>query len=314
MSGSILELDDDGLWSALERINPVDLLIDELIGQAVDGVGWKQRQFGRVVAWNGDNGDNGDGAAPDLALFEDLTGDRCLLPADGLRASRAATLSALAARQTLAPTVVTVTVLGASPAAQLQLAMIARHVPDVSHIAVCPGEAGPISIEPRVLDQVDLAGIGLSIASGLADAVLGANLVVVSADGPWPLETRQLPKGAVVVNASGQDLPDRLVHDVDQIYVDDAGRLADHEHRYFVRSHLSGRSGTLTRMWTSGTRRHPCIEAPLGQVLTGAHPGRTGLEDLLLVELLSIDQLDAPLAGQLHRAAIECGLGVQRAG
>lgn len=309
MAGSVLELGDDELWSALEQINPVDVLIDELVGCEVDRVDWNPHQFGRFVAWRHTTSEGQD---EDLALLEDAdTGERCLLPADGLRASRAATLCALAARQMLAPTVVTATVLGASPAAQLQLAVIARHVPDVSHIAVCPAPGGREAIEPRVLDQVDLAGIGLSVVPGMADAVFGANLVVVTDAGPWPLEYGQLPKGVVVVNATGADLPDQLVNDLDEIYVDDVDRLDDNAHRYFVRSHLACITGRRP-LPRNGSRRRPRIAAPLGQVLTGAHPGRTSLDDMVLVELLSTDLLDAPLASRLHRAAVERGLGVRR--
>ncbi|HEV2784099.1 MAG TPA: hypothetical protein VGX25_32325 [Actinophytocola sp.] len=310
MARSILELDGDALWTAFEQINPVDLLVDELTGRTDDRVDWNPHHLGRFVAWQRTTKDD-DGT--ERALLEDPgTGERCLLPADGLRASRTATLGALAARQMLTPTVVTATVLGTSPAAQLQLAVIARHVPDVSHIAVCPTPGGGFPLEPRVVDQVDLAGIGLSVTSGMAEAVFGANLVIIADGGPWPLIPGQLPRGAVVVNATGQDLPVELVNGVDEIYVDDAKALEANRHRYFIRSHLSSRIGVGAPTRTTGGRRRPHIEAPLGEVLTGGHPGRTHLDDTLLVELLSTDTLDAQLACELHRAALERGLGVRR--
>lgn len=303
MVSPMLELDRDELWTALEQLNPVDLLVDELIRRA-DRVDWSPHRIGRFVATQ-------DSQGTELALLEDVsTGGRCLLPAGALRAARTATLSALAARQLLAPTVVTASVLGTSPAAQLVLGVLIRHVPDVGHIAVCPvpgARAQPLA--SRVVDQVDLAGIGLTVTGPTREAVFGANLVVVTDAGAWPLGIGQLPRGAVVINATGRDLPDDLVNDVDQLFVDDTGLLDENRHRYFVRAHLNGPSAQAR---PGVGRRRPRIEAPLGQVLKGGHPGRTRLDDTLLVELLSTQAMDAPLASELHRVALERGLGVRR--
>lgn len=309
MASTVLELDADALWRALEQINPVDVLSDELVSRVADRPDQNPDRCGKFIAGPVMK----DGAGVELALLEDrYTGDRCLLPADFLRASRVAALSALAARRMVVPTVVTATVLGTSPEAQLHLAVVARHVPDVDHIAVCPGPDGPPMIEPRVRDQVDLAGIGLSIVDEMADAVLGANLVIVTDPGPWSLTAGLLPKGAVVVNATGRDLPEDLVNEMDQIYVDDADGLDQHRHRYFVRAHLTGGIDGAAGTRPAGARRRPDIAASLGSVLAGEHSGRTSLDDTLLVELLTIETLDTALACALQRCARKLGFGVRR--
>ncbi|HEV2784730.1 MAG TPA: hypothetical protein VGX25_35545 [Actinophytocola sp.] len=296
MAEHVLALDADELWTAFEQLNPVDLLVDELIGRAVDADGWARRHTARLTPWH------------EHVILDGGAGPRCLLPADDLRFCRAAGLCALAARQMLAPTVVTASVLGASRSAQLHLATIARHVPDISHIAVTATPVGSARLGARVVDQVDLAGIGLSIAHGMAEAVFGANLVVVAEPATWPLEIELLPKGAVVVNSTGHDLPDHLVNHVDQIYVDDLRLLDANPHRYVVKSHLAGPDHTRPRLG-NGWYRRPHVESDLAQILTGAHPGRAHLDDVVLIELLGATTLDAPLATHLRRAAVRCGLG-----
>jgi ornithine cyclodeaminase/alanine dehydrogenase-like protein (mu-crystallin family) len=304
MAEPFLQLDADDVWTAYELINPIDLLVDELIGRAVDRVEWARQQPFRLIPWS-------DEAGVEQVLLNDGTGPRCLLPTDCLRSCRGAGLCALAARQMLPRTVITASVLGTSRAAQLVLATITRHVPDISHVAICPTPTGPSRLEPRVVDQIDLAGIGLTVTRGMAEAVFGANLVVVAEPNPWPLDTDQLPKGAVVVNASGRDLPDDLVNHVDQIYVDDLHLLGAAPQRYFVKMHLAGPDQIRPRLG-NGWFRRPHVESDLGQILIGAHPGRAHLDDVVLAELLGATALDAPLAAHLCRTARAHGLGTSR--
>ena len=50
------------------------------------------------------------------------------------------------------------------------------------------------------------------------------------------------------------------------------------------------------------------VRADLGMVLAGAAPGRLD-DEILLVELLGAEAVDAALAGQIGRAAAEHDLG-----
>jgi ornithine cyclodeaminase/alanine dehydrogenase-like protein (mu-crystallin family) len=298
-----LHLDSDQLWTAYEGVDPVALLVDELIGRAIDPDGWARQHPERLTTRR-------DEAGVEHVLCEDSAG-ACCLRADDLRACRAAGMCAVAARQVPAPTLVTATVLGTSHAAQLHLATVARYVPDISHIAVTPTPTGRTRLQPRVVDQIDLAGIGLTVTRDVAEAVFGANLVVVADPNPWPLGTELLPKGAVIINTTGTDLPDDLVNHVDQIYVDDLRLLRNYPQRYLVKMHLAGPDQTRPRLG-NGWYRRPRIEADLGQLLTGGHSGRRHLDDVALLELLGATALDPRLAVALHRVARERGLGTSR--
>jgi ornithine cyclodeaminase len=273
----MLHLGADELSSALEGIQPLDMLAEEL------AVGTRQEQDpgGRLTPWP-----VGGAGEPDLVLFEDYrAGIACVLPAVSLRGCRAAVLTRSAARQLLNPGAARAVVLGCGAAADLQLATIARHLPSIRHITVCPVEAEHgCPIEQRALDEIDLAGVRLSVtpaAAAVADADL---VVVVCAAAAWPPGVRPRT-GAVVVNTTNGQLPGELVDVVDVLLVDDAGLVQPDGRR---------------------------LDADLNQVLAGEHPGRTRTEDVVLVELVGANVLDVALARLLYRAAVERGLGNQR--
>jgi ornithine cyclodeaminase/alanine dehydrogenase-like protein (mu-crystallin family) len=279
MTGRVRHLSVDELYDATLDVDAVAVLVDELVLGTMPTARW----------------------TPDTLLEDGGTGERCALPLLALRSYRAAALTALAARQLLAAGVVTASVIGSGTAAQLQLMLIARHVPDVSDIAMCPlGTGNDRPVEPRVIDQLDLAGIELTLTNRAADAVFGANLVALAGDDGGELRPRSFAKGAVVVNASDHDLPDDVVEGVDQVYVDDLALVAASAHRRFVRAHLAG---------TGRPRCH--LEADLAQVCTGRHAGRAHPDHVLLVELLGTRVLDLSLASHIHKAALRHGLGVR---
>lgn len=318
MISPILQLDTDELLSAVDAIDPVDVLAAELVGKAGAGQGTGMAgtvgqpwQDSRLAPWHA--GGRADEPGTELVLLEDRrTGSSCVLPAAALTGFRSAALAALAARTFVAPGVVTAAVLGSGVAAQLSLALIARYLPGLSHVAVwAPGDEPGGPLDPRMIDQLDLTGVGWSVAPSVAEAVFGATLVVATvAAAPWG-EIGQLPKSAVLVNTTGVDLPDELVDAVDEIYVDDGDLVAGNAHRYFARAHLAQPGAGPAWPSRAQVRPHRRVEADLADVLTRAHAGRTHVDHVLLVELLSTTVLDARLASLLHRAALEHGLGMR---
>lgn len=274
----MLHLGADELSCALEGIQPLDMLAADL------AVSTRQERDpgGRLTPWP-----VGGAGEPDLVLLEDYrSGIACVLPAVSLRGCRAAVLTRLAARHLLNPGAARATVLGCGAAADLQLATIARHLPSIRHITMCPvaAEHG-CPIEQRALDEIDLAGVRLTVTADAAAAVADADLVVVACVGAaWPSGVRP-HAGAVVVNATSTELPAELVDAADVLFIDDAELAAP-----------GGRP----------------LDADLNQVLTGEHPGRTESEHVVLVELAGANLLDVALARLLYRAAVERGLGNQR--
>jgi ornithine cyclodeaminase/alanine dehydrogenase-like protein (mu-crystallin family) len=307
MSGTVLRLRAYEVWSALEVVDSVAVLAEELIGRTVDRLGHRRQAAARLVPWRG-AGSNG---VEEVLLDHPDAPLPCVVPAQSLRAALSASLASVAARCLLLTGGITVAMIGTADTAQRQLSVIARHVPDISHVALY--QAGREAVEPRLADLLELSGIGLSVVPTLAEAVFGANLVVATGGGTGggagtrdldTLRFGQLAHGAVVVNATGEDLPADLVDQVDQVFVDDLGLLADHLDRRVVAAHLAP-PDVADRDGAFGRR----IVADLGQLLTDQHAGRMCGDDIVLVELLGVHELNAELAHRICLGATRTGLG-----
>lgn len=288
MVSPTLHLSAGEVLLALDGIDPVDLLAAELTGQ---GAGDRS-----LTPWRG-RAAFGRPAERSVLLTDPATDARCVLPVAALRACRTAAVVALATRTLLGNGMVTAAVLGSGYALQAQLTVILRHLRRVGCLTVRGGAAHHGSlIEPRLLDQIDLAGIRLVVATTVEEAVFAADLVLAVGGPADRLAIGALAKGSVVVNATGRDIPGGVADSVDQLYVDDASLIERSIDRHAVRAHLGG--------------QRP-VDADLGQVLSGAHPGRTHLDHILLVELLGTETLSPALAQLLYQTAQDRRLGSQ---
>ncbi|MGB3441052.1 MAG: hypothetical protein WBA97_20065 [Actinophytocola sp.] len=219
---------------------------------------------------------------PELVVLEDAHHRaRCVFPAAGLRDCRAAALTALAARELTAATgPMTVVLVGSWSGRDPLLVLLVHQFPRVDRIALCPSSAARgAPADPALVAAVDLSGVALSVVDDVRSAVRGAALVVVGGPGDALLTADALDPGALVVDVSGDAVACAVA--ADQVYVDDA-RLA-------------------------GDR---VVDAELGQVLRGEHPGRKGDEQVLLVELLTAGAPTPALARSLHESAVARGRGV----
>lgn len=274
MTEKLLKLHADEVWRAMATIDAVAVLAEDLIGRTIARHGHARRVPGRLVPWTSRHVP-GQLVEP-VVLEHPMEMPVCVAPAAILRTAQTAALAALAARELLVPGGVTVAMLGTPGQVQRQLSVIARHVPDISHIAVwASGPEGVGRLDPELVDQLDLSGIGLSIAPTIENAVFGANLVIVAGDGTNGadlecLELGHLARGTVLVNATGHNLPGTPVDELNRVYVDD-----------------------------------------IGQLLAGRFSARRGTGEVVRVELFGgADELNVELAYRIYRAALRRGLGV----
>ncbi|HEY7593875.1 MAG TPA: hypothetical protein VH969_12020 [Actinophytocola sp.] len=309
MTGTVLQLGSREVWRALDVIDPVATMAEFLIDRTVGRAGHDSRSRGRLISWS-DTASNGTGLV--LLDHPDVTGT-CVLPAETLRSSQAVVLAAVAAREMLVSGGVTMAVIGPPADTEPQLSVLARHVPDISHVAVCSDRPDLDEVGAETAEQLEKSGIGLSVVSTVADAVFGANLVVTTdhsrfAKGLAGLRIGNLARGALLVNASGTDLPAELVDHVDEVYVDDLGLVDHHPDRHVVATSLAARAaGTAT----GRLGIEPRIAGDLVQLLTGRHADRRRSGDIVLMELLGGHELNADLAYRIYEVAAHTSLGVR---
>jgi ornithine cyclodeaminase/alanine dehydrogenase-like protein (mu-crystallin family) len=301
-----LRLRHSDMVRALDAIDLLDVVARELAGMATGDVA--RRRFRRLVPTDG---------AGELTAVEDLdTGRVCLLPAPSLRMISLAGLTGLSARLLLSARAVTAAVYGSGAVAGLHLEVMARHLPNVSHVTLAPVGAGAAApLENGVRDRLARAGIALSVSDEPRRAAVGVNLVVVAETGGYRTDLGRPRPGMLVINAAGRDLPAEFMAGVDRLYVDDLGLLEHNQQRGFVRSHLAGVGEPANQQrqgWhhRARWREQRQIESDLGLLLTRGRR-RTDIDDVVLVELLGGGPLDGWLAGHLYEAAIMLGLGRQ---
>jgi hypothetical protein len=188
----------DDVWSAFEDVNPVGLVVDELVTGGLRKAGWPQVAKG----WT---------AVPD-----ERAGGRTLISTAALCAARTAALAALAGQRFLPSAAVTAAVAGPEADLPLQAAVLARCMPALSHVAISQHAS---RVPPRLRDQLDLAGIGLYATEAVEQAVRGANLVLASGSAADRLTPGLLSPGALVVIARERP-PRDLVWAAAQAYAD----------------------------------------------------------------------------------------------
>jgi ornithine cyclodeaminase/alanine dehydrogenase-like protein (mu-crystallin family) len=307
MKAPTLQLSADDLWHASAEIDLDELMTAGRLDSIVEPAG-------RFLPAPGSAASGG------LVQLEDLRfGVRCLLPLSSLYLAQTAMLIALGTKGLVVPGEPTVAILASEPMAPWLLAALAHHQLGICHVALCYSDgASGGRVDDRVSELLDQAGIMLSVVESVREAVVGATLVVAAGPGHEQLTSVPLAAGALVINAAGQDLPNNLVENVDQVYVDDLRSLVRNEHRYFVKLHLE--TGSQARVAVMAeregwhvpaawpTRRR--VEADLAQVLTGEHRGRTRRTDVVLCELFGTHVLNVALASQFVRIALTRGLGV----
>ncbi|SEP97586.1 hypothetical protein [Streptomyces radiopugnans] len=296
MDSRFLRLDTEDLCALVSEFDSAQTVAEELLAHPDGGPGRHAGPGGRLLELRGDT-----------AVLRDPGGDLCALPASGLYACRVAALTALAANQLLDPGVVTASLIGSGAAGRIQLLVIARSVPDVSHVAVhSPGGPHASPVDSGIAGVLEATGIGLTVAASPEEATFGASLVVVTEPVVSEPCLGHLAPGSVLVNATGRSLREETTGCVSAVYVDDLGLLD-------AAGSGPGRPGSAAGRVPVPAGGRLGVEADLRQVFTGEHPGRACADHVLLVELLSGaapgTRLDVALAERIHRTALCHGLG-----
>jgi ornithine cyclodeaminase len=209
-------------------------------------------------------------------------------------AMRTGAVSGLAARE-LAPAGASVlALLGAGVQARAQLLALERALPDLAEVRVVDPDAGRLG---RFTEAEQPGRPPIRPVVDAREAVRGAHVVVPATMAPAPFITRDwLEPGQLFVSISSHDL------DVDAISAADLLVTDDFDHETFHRSRPLARAleaGVVSR----------ADAVPLGAILAGDHPGRTGPDELIFVSPVGMGIEDVAWGTAVYRRAAELGLG-----
>ncbi|GAB3885720.1 ornithine cyclodeaminase family protein [Kibdelosporangium lantanae] len=308
---------------ALARLDPVDLVRNVLILHAKEDVllpdeaylPWEAPDgtFSRSLAMPGlvrgdvnvagtkiinanlGNPDRGLARAAGLVLLHDLTTarPRCLLNGTAISALRTAAVSVCAIEQL--GSVGEVGVIGCGPLAEAHIRLLAdRHDVRFRLYDRARARAEALSSYGRVVDSAEAA-------------VRGADVVIpVTTTTTGYIPVAWLEPGSVVVNVSLDDVLPDVVREAGLVVVDDWGLVAADSRRLLGRMLRAGEIVGPHDPLVGAARR---VDAELGEILVGAHPGRTSADQVVLVNPFGMAIADLALAAEVERTAVAEGWG-----
>lgn len=211
---------------------------------------------------------------------------------------RTGAAGALAARHLARERLSKVAMIGAGLEARFQLRALAdvRELSRIEAWSRDPATAGRFAEEMR-----GELGADVTVAGDVESAVRGADLVVTATPAREPLVRAEWLSPGVHVTALGSDGPDKQELDVgvlaraDLLVVDDLEQTAE--------------KGELHHALEAGAMTREDVAAQLGDLVTGAHPGRTDDEQISVADLTGVGVQDVGVAALTLERAEAGGLG-----
>jgi ornithine cyclodeaminase len=232
-------------------------------------------------------------------LFDPATG-RPAAVLEGARISclRTAAATAVAVDLLGAAPIRRMALLGAGALARCHLELLRPRLPELREVRLYDVDAA----RARVL----AAEAGTAVCGTAEQAIRGAGLVVaVTTARSGYIRHGWLAPGALVVDASLDDVLPEVVLRADRVFVDDWALVAGDPRRLL---------GTMAR---AGRIRGPDgpaggarpVDGELGQVLIGSRPGRRRPGETILVNPFGLAIEDIAVARRVYQRALQLGLG-----
>ena len=228
-----------------------------------------------------------------VTLFSGETGQvRALMNASAITAIRTAAVSAVATR-----------LLAREDASEL--AILGSGVQGRSHIeamrAVKPW--GRIRIASRTHEHAQALAreTGADAVESVEEAVRGADVVVTATNSSEPVLRHEWLKPGAHVNAVGSSI--KTARELDTATIVASSLFVDR------RESTLNEAGDYLVPFQEGAIGPDHIKAEIGEILTGAHPGRTAPDDLTVFKSLGLAVEDLAAAEYVVRRAQETGTG-----
>ena len=227
-----------------------------------------------------------------VLLFDGETGEtRAVMNASAITAIRTAAVSGVATRLLAREDATTLAVLGAGVQAR-------------SHVQAmrCAMRAGRVLLWARDFERAQGVAAeldGVEAVESCEDALREADVVCTTTSAREPILRREWLKPGAHVNAVGASIP--TAREIDTQTMADATLFVDR------RESAENEAGDYLIARTEGA--DVAIAAELGEVISGAHPGRTSEDEITIFKSLGLAVEDLAAASYLYRRAEETGTG-----
>jgi ornithine cyclodeaminase/alanine dehydrogenase-like protein (mu-crystallin family) len=228
-----------------------------------------------------------------------------------ISALRTAAVTAVTAQRLGTPGVTSLAMVGCGTLARAHLATLPGALPNLSRVHLF--DVDPLRAK-RLAEQWGGRSPEVTVATSARECVAAADLVVTVTtvtEGYLPYEW--LRPGALVAHVSLDDVLPDVVERADVVLVDDWNLVSGDPRRLLGRMYRQGQLLAPDGRHHPGRAPEPSarrVDARIGQVLTGAHPGRRSPTDIVLSNPFGMAVLDVAIAARVHAAARARGVGV----
>jgi ornithine cyclodeaminase len=263
----------------------------------------------KIINANVDNPRSGLPRAAGLTiLFDPETGrPRCAMHAALISATRTAAVSTVAVQQLRASRGSSAALIGAGRIGQAHLELLVAQVPELTEIAIFDMDRERVR---QLTEGTGEPSPRLTLAESAEEAIRGASVVITTTTTTTGyIPYAWLSPGAVLVHVSLDDVLPDVVERADLVIVDDWELVRDDDRRLLGRLHRAGQlqgPGGGSAEGESGRM----VDASIGEVLIGAHPGRRSDEEIVLVNPFGMAIEDIAFAQAVYERAEEAAVGV----
>ena len=234
-----------------------------------------------------------------VMLFDGTTGELlALVNASAITAIRTAAVSALATRLLACEDASDLAIIGAGVQARPHVVAIAgvRNLKRIRIAAQHFGRAQKFAVEMQPQFSFPIEPVETAEA-----AVRGADIIVTATTSREPVLKREWISEGAHINAIGTFSP--KAREIDTATMVDATLFVD------ARESALNEAGDYLLAAEEGAIRPEHIRAELGEVLIGAHPGRTSRAEITLFKSLGLAIEDLAAAAHAYQKANEQGVG-----
>lgn len=249
-----------------------------------------------------------------LLLDPETARPLALMDAAYISAVRTAAVTAVAVKHLGIAEPRVLALIGCGTLARAHASLLLRNVSTLSRIVlydIAPDRAN--DLVNYITELPESAGIDIAVADGPRRCVQDADLVVpVTTTTEGYIGPDWLKTGALIAHVSLDDLTEEAVLHADLIVVDDWGLVSADPRRLLGRMYRSGTLLDPEGNARPGAPKRSCarrVDASLGDVLTGRHPGRINATDIVVINPFGMAILDVAVADQVfaHAAAEDIG-------
>jgi ornithine cyclodeaminase len=236
-----------------------------------------------------------------VMIFDPANGaPLALLEAGAITAVRTAAVSALATDRLARPDASTLAILGAGTQARSHVASMLE-VRSIERVRVWSRD--PEKVREFAAEQSARYETAIEPAESVAAAVAGADIVCATTAAREPVLPGRLLEPGMHVNAVGASVPSWRELDTEAV----------RRSRLFTdrRESLENEAGEYRLALEEGVIGDDHVQAELGDVLIGGHPGRTSDDEITLFRSLGLAVEDLAAGWLVYRRALERGVGTR---